>query len=152
MKTKLMTLILFLMIVSSAYAEDRQMHHHTLMQGSGQSEDPRISLRLHGPMRQHQLSMMREHLAAVRDIIADIAVGQFEEASQTARQKLGLTPEMKRMCNRFSNGEFRQLGLAFHESADELADVLQTRDMEKSLDALHSTMDYCVRCHSQFRQ
>ncbi len=152
MKTTLTTLILLLMTLTAAYAEDRQMHHHAMMQDMTSSADPRISLKLHAPMRQHQLSMMREHLQAVRDIISDISAGRFDEASLTAHQKLGLTPEMKKMCNRFSNGDFRKLGLTFHKRADELGEVLQTRDLKRSLDALQATMNVCVECHSKFRQ
>lgn len=149
--TTVMTLIVLPMLLTTACAEDRRMHHHPPMHDMA-STDRRISLGLQAPMRQHQLTLMREHLRAVRDIISDISAGSFDEASRTAHQKLGLTPEMKRMCNRFSNGDFRKLGLAFHRRADELGEVLKTRDLKRSLDALRATMNVCVECHSKFRQ
>ena len=89
--------------------------------GIAQMDDSRISLGLPAPMRHKQLAMMREHLRTVNDIVALISEGKFNAASQVAHSKLGLTPEMKKMCDMFTNSDFRQMGLAFHQSADEWA-------------------------------
>jgi hypothetical protein len=59
---------------------------------------------------------------------------------------------MQKMCGMFRNEEFNQLGLAFHKSGDDLGNALRSKDMAKSLQALHSTMEYCVQCHAKFRQ
>ncbi len=152
MKKPLLTLTILLLTGTFAYAEDQPLHHHPLMQDMEVTKDSRTTLNLRAPVREHQLSMMREHLQAVNDIISDIARGKFEDASQIAHQKLGLTPEMKKMCNRYHNADFRKLGLAFHQSADELGDVLKTGDINKSLKALNATMNYCLQCHATFRQ
>jgi len=127
---------------------DMNMHQS----GMSQKGDPRTSLNLPAPMRRNQLAMMREHLQAVNDIVALIAEGKFDAASDIAHSKLGLTPEMRKMCNMFANDDFRQIGLAFHQSADELGDVLKTGNMKRSLSALHNTMNSCVQCHATFRQ
>jgi len=137
----------------SAYANDdamehMMMHHHMM----GENTDSRTSLHLSPQMKQHQLSNMRSHLEAVRNIVGLIAAGNFDEASTIAHQKLGLTPEMKKMCNMFGNDDFKKLGLAFHKSADKLGDVLKTGNVQASLNALHTTMNSCVQCHATFRQ
>jgi len=135
------------------------MMGHGMMSGMGMHKsgmsragDLRTSLNLPAPMRHKQLAMMREHLQAVNDIVALIAGGKFDAASQIAHNKLGLTPEMKKMCKMFANNDFRQMGLAFHQSADELGDVLKTKNLNKSLRALNTTMNSCVQCHATFRQ
>jgi len=137
-----------------SYAEDsdnqmERMPHHDMMQSTN---DGRISLGLSPEMKQHQLSNMRSHVEAVQIIIRFIAEEEFEKASQTAHARLGLTEEMKKMCNMFSNENFRNLGLAFHESGDALGDALQTKDIKASLRALNTTMGYCVQCHATYRQ
>jgi len=114
--------------------------------------DKRISLDLPPHMKTHQLMNMRSHVEAVQTIIGLMADGNFDEASRVAHSRLGLTEEMKRMCSMFQNKDFRTLGFQFHKSADHLAEVLKTKDMKKSLDALHDTMGYCVSCHATFRQ
>jgi len=116
------------------------------------TEDSRTSLNLPAPMRFQQKQMMREHLQAVNDIIALIAERKFDAASDIAHSKLGLTPEMKKMCNMFANDNFRQTGLTFHKHADELGDVLKTKNLNKSLRALNTVMDSCIKCHATFRQ
>ncbi|MBL4608316.1 MAG: cytochrome c [Pseudomonadales bacterium] len=116
------------------------------------TEDKRISLNLPPAMKQHQLANMRNHLDAVRRIIEAISTEQFDQASQIASQDLGLTKKMEAMCKRFDNQSFTDMGLAFHKSGDELATVLKGGDMQKSLQALNSTMTYCVSCHATYRQ
>jgi hypothetical protein len=116
------------------------------------TDDNRISLHLAPEMKQHQLSMMRSHLTAIQSIIGLLSAGDFDQAAQIAHTRLGLTEQMKMMCAMPGNEQFRRLGLAFHNSADTLGDTLKTKDLDKSLHALHTTMGYCVQCHATFRQ
>ncbi len=147
-------ILFFSGMVLLSYAEDKdgpieQMTHHKMMHTTN---DGRISLGLSPEMKQHQLSNMRAHVEAVQAIVGFMAEGEFNKASQTAHSKLGLTEEMQAMCNMFSNDSFRDLGLAFHKSGDALGDVLETGNIKKSLHALNTTMGYCVRCHTIYRQ
>lgn len=114
--------------------------------------DTRISLNESPQMKQHQLSIMRGHVEAVKTVIGLISESKFDEASKIAHAQLGLTPEMKMMCGMFNNENFEQLGLAFHKSGDELGDALHTGDLKASLRALNNTMQYCVECHATYRQ
>ncbi|MFK5958925.1 MAG: cytochrome c, partial [Lutibacter sp.] len=66
--------------------------------------------------------------------------------------KLGLTDDMKMMCSSFNNQKFEQLGLGFHNNADEMAKIFMTKDKNKSLEALSKTMKSCVSCHASFKQ
>ncbi|RLL51765.1 cytochrome C [Mariprofundus sp. EBB-1] len=126
------------------------MSHHQMMQDT--NVDGRISLQLTPQMKQHQLANMRSHVVAVQSIIGMLAENKFDEASAVAHNQLGLTPEMRKMCNMMGNEDFTKMGLAFHQSADVLGDTLKTGDMRLSLKALHRTMNACVQCHATFRQ
>jgi len=153
MKRILLTVsVLFgLISVNSLFANDEQMqmgnHHHDM-----NMMDSRTSLGITGEMKQHQLSNMRGHVAAIKAIVGFISDNKFEEASKIAHEQLGLTPEMQTMCGMFNNEKFERLGLAFHKSGDELGDILKTKDVNASLRALNKTMGYCVECHASFRQ
>jgi len=133
---------------AAEHAMDSMQHQHRM----SSVDDGRVSLGLPPHMKQHQLSNMRSHLEAVTAIIGLIDAGKFEEASEIAHAKLGLTDEMKKMCNMFGNAEFTQLGLAFHQSGDALGDALLTKDVGQSLRALKNTMTYCTQCHATYRQ
>jgi hypothetical protein len=63
---------------------------------------------------------MRSHFEAIQLIVALIATEQFDHASEVAHSKLGLTEEMKMMCETGHNEDFRKLGMDFHKSGDEL--------------------------------
>ncbi|MDP1871284.1 MAG: cytochrome C [Gallionella sp.] len=122
------------------------MHHQRIM-------DERLSLGLSPKMKQHQLKNMRSHVVAIQSIVGHLANNEFDQAAQVAYSELGLTEEMRKMCSTMSDNEkFRQLGLAFHQSGDDLGDTLKKKDMKNSLQALRTTMDYCVQCHATFRQ
>jgi len=139
-------------LTSSAGGNDSAngpMKHHNMMD---HTHDGRISLGLSPQMKARQLANMRSHVEAVQTIIGLIGNGDFNGASEIAHSRLGLTEDMRKMCNMFENDDFRNLGLQFHESADALGDILKTRDINRSLGALHATMAYCVRCHAAFRQ
>ena len=139
-----------LFIVGLAHAEDSATRH-SMHHGKDVSDD-RVSLNLSPAMKQHQLKNMRAHLVAVQEIIMQLGLGNFSQASRTAHQKLGLTKEMESMCHRFENEAFTAMGIGFHKSADELGKTLTKGDMEDSLAALSETMSYCVACHEQFKQ
>ncbi|MEO8332454.1 MAG: cytochrome C [Gallionella sp.] len=126
---------------------EHKMHHNMTEMG-----DTRTSLNLSPDMKQHQLTNMRSHVEAVQSIVGLMAKGDFDQASKVAHSKIGLTDEMKKMCDMFENADFKKLGLAFHKSGDDLGNVLKTKDTNKSLQALHDTMEYCVQCHATYRQ
>lgn len=136
--------------LNMAFAADEKMHQNH--QHDMSMMDTRISLELSPEMKQHQLSNMREHVAAIKSIIGLMSENKFEDASKIAHGKLGLTPEMQQMCSMFGDEKFMKLGFAFHKSGDDLGDALKTRDVNVSLRALNKTMQYCVECHATYRQ
>ena len=153
MKRILITVSAFIGVVglNMAFAAAENMHHPNHHLGMSMM-DTRISLGLSAEMKQHQLSNMREHLDAVNSIIGLMSENKFEDASKIAHSKLGLTQEMQKMCGMFNNEKFMTLGIAFHKSADDLGDVLHTKDVNALLRALNKTMQYCVECHASYRQ
>ena len=145
--TLLVSLLLMAGFVQAAELEKKHAMHHGHM-----GADDRTSLNLSPAMKQHQLKNMRAHLAAVQDIVVQLGSGNFAQALNTAHQKLGLTKEMESMCGSFGSDTFKELGLSFHRSADELGTIIEKGNTEDSLAALGKTLSYCVACHAQFKQ
>jgi hypothetical protein len=146
----LISVFIGMMCLNAAFAVDEIMpmaHRHDM-----NMTDTRVSLNLSDKMKQHQLADMRAHLEAIDSIVGLMAENKFAEASKMAHEKLGLSPEMQRMCNMLGNEKATAMGLAFHKSGDELGGALSTGDLSRSLSALHTTMQYCVECHATFRQ
>jgi len=154
MRTMIITALSMLLIGFSiqAHAEDSGKSMHGMKHHMSAGDDGRISLGLSPKMKQHQLVNMRSHVEAVQAIIGFLAEEEYEKASAMAYGKLGATPEMQKMCNSFANDDYKSMGLAFHQSGDDLAATLKTGDLKQSLRALHATMNYCVSCHATYRQ
>jgi cytochrome c556 len=134
-------------------AEAMPMHKMNMPQMDMNPDDERQSLGIKGTMQGiHQLSNMREHLAAVSEIVQLMNSGKYDEASKIASEKLGLTLEKNTMCGSFNNKSFEEMGVRFHKSADDLAQTLKTKDQKKSMVALEKVLNGCVMCHSTFKQ
>jgi predicted lipoprotein len=114
--------------------------------------DSRISLNLPPPLKTRQLIRMRSHFKTLQSIVSLIADEKFIEASELARVNLGRPQGNQSMANQINNESFKSMGTAFHQSAETLSEVLKTKDTKKSLQALNTTMGYCVQCHEVFRQ
>lgn len=114
--------------------------------------DERISLNLNPMQKQHQLKNMRSHLEAVNQIIILLSDENYDEASEVAYKELGSTTEMKLMCASFGDKGFENLGLEFHKSADKMSEIFKEKNKDKSLKSLSKTMNYCIQCHSTYRQ
>ncbi len=160
--TKQITFVFYVLFIvgicGNSYASNNKNDHHEKMTHQNtmhvkqSNADTRVSLNLMPQKKQHQLANMRAHVEAVRTIVGLIAESKFESASEVAYSELGLTEEMKGMCNSFKNEEFRRLGLAFHKSGNALGEALSKNNLNQSLRALRNTMNYCVECHAAFRQ
>jgi len=114
--------------------------------------DNRTSLNLPPRMNHRLLANMRGQLTAIQSIIGHLASDRFERASRVARTKLGMTKGLKKIYAYSDNDEFNKHGKAANNSANELADILKTKDLKKSLQALRKTMGNCVQCHKLFSQ
>jgi cytochrome c556 len=132
--------------------EPQNQTHEKMMHKMNMGPDNRISLNLPPMKAQHQLKNMRGHVVAIQSIINFLSKDEFEKAADIASSQLGLTEEMRMMCSSFGNDQFEKLGFDFHTSADKMAEVLKTKDKNKSLAALSKTMNYCVTCHATFKQ
>jgi len=115
-------------------------------------DDGRISLHLNPMQKQHQLSNMRAHLKAIQTILGLLAKDDYTKASTVAALELGSTTEMQLMCASFENETFETMGVNFHKSADEMSEVFKNKDKNRSLEALSTTINYCVSCHAAFKQ
>lgn len=134
--------------------ETTTMHNpkQMMMHNMKFEKDNRIALIVSPQKAKHQLMNMRSHVVAVQSIIDYLSKDQYEKASNLASSKLGLTDDMKMMCSSFNNQKFEQLGLGFHNNADKMAKIFLTKDKNKSLEALATTMKSCVACHAAFKQ
>lgn len=104
-------------------------------------------------MALHQKENMRDHLVAVQEILAALAMDDFQGVSRAAR-RIGSSDEMRRMCDHMGAGApgFTEQALGFHEQADLILAAAEEEDTKKVLAALDATLRTCTSCHATWKQ
>jgi hypothetical protein len=115
--------------------------------------DNRTPVPLTAMMAEHQKQNMRDHLAAVQEIVAALAADEMS-AVQKATTRIGYSDSMARMCRHMGAGApgFTDMALVFHRTADTIAAAAQQSDRKAVTAALAATLGTCVGCHATYRQ
>ncbi len=123
---------------------------------SGNLDDPRILVSMPTKAQNMMRKDMQINLITLNSIIASLASGDFESASNLAEQTMGKAAMGKHRGSgaapgRFMTAEMRSLGWAMHDSASEFASVAKKKDINKALKALEKLTNSCIACHSTYR-
>jgi mono/diheme cytochrome c family protein len=115
--------------------------------------DTRTPLPLTAMMAEHQKRNMRDHLAAVQEIVAALVADDLPSVEKAAR-RIGYSDTMAQMCQRMGAGApgFTDVALTFHRTADTIANAAQRGDRVAATAALAATLSTCVGCHAAYRQ
>ena len=115
--------------------------------------DARKPLPLLAPMAEHQRANMRDHLAAIQEIVTALSANDFNGVAQSAA-RIGSSEQMGRMCSHMGAGApgFTDTALHFHRTADTIGIAAKQRDAGAALKAVSATLQTCVGCHATYRQ
>jgi hypothetical protein len=134
--------------------------HHDELEGSRNAPraaldalDQRTPVPLLPMMANHQKQNMRDHLSAVQEIVAAIAVDDFSGAERAAG-RMGFSEPMAQMCTHMGAGAagFTERALEFHHTADTIAVAARAHDHAAVTAALGKTLSACTGCHATFKQ
>jgi cytochrome c556 len=115
--------------------------------------DTRKPLPLLAHMAEHQREQMRDHLAAIQQILAALSTNDFAGIEKAA-SRIGYSEQMGRMCSHMGMGApgFTHTALQFHRTADAIDAAAKRRDADATLKAVTATLQNCVSCHATYRQ
>lgn len=115
--------------------------------------DQRTPVPLMPMMAHHQKQNMRDHLAAVQQIVMAVATKDFETVEKAA-SRIGYSETMGQMCTHMGAGApgFTEKALEFHRGADQIGEAAKKRDAEGVLASLGQTLSRCTGCHEQYKQ
>ncbi len=116
--------------------------------------DPRTPVKLPGPMRQHLLANMRDHLAAIDQILRCLADDDPDRAAGIAETRLGVSSLARHGAHRlapFLPAGMRRAGMRMHRAASHFALTAQEGDAAASYRALGGITAACVACHAAYR-
>jgi hypothetical protein len=148
----------------SAAAADMSGHdqHHAQMAGAAQpmaaTEDSRLLVKYPEPLRIQTLANMRDHLATLGAIQDALARGSFDQASDLAERRLGMSSLEMHGAHEvamYMPKDMQDAGTAMHRAASRFAiaarDASATGDMRPALAALAQVSQTCVSCHAAYR-
>ena len=104
-------------------------------------------------MANHQKQNMREHLVAVQEIVAALAMDDFAAVAKSAG-RIGYSEQMGQLCEHMGAAApgFTEQAMAFHHTADRVAEAARARDRSRVLVELGATLQACTSCHAEWRQ
>jgi cytochrome c556 len=96
---------------------------------------------------------MRDHLAAVQEIVAAVAKNDFSSVEKSA-SRMGFSETMKQMCTHMGAGTpgFAEAAIGFHKDADKISEAARKRDAALVLSSLGQTLSHCTGCHETYKQ
>jgi hypothetical protein len=147
--------LVILPTLAGAQAHDPGQHHR---HGAAAPTDTRQLVNFPEPMRSHTLANMRDHLAALGEIQAALARGDYDKAAELAENRLGMSSLRSHGAHevaRFMPQAMQDAGTAMHRSASRFAtlakDASVTGDLKAAIGALAQVNQTCVACHAGFR-
>ena len=136
-------------------ASRAQEHQHRAMTAPA---DTRQAIAFPEGLRQHTLGNMRDHLWALQQIQAALGAGKFDQASEIAEQRLGLSSLVLHGAGDvapFMPQAMQNIGTEMHRAASRFAveavNAGASGDLRAALTALSAVTAQCVACHTAYR-
>ena len=118
------------------------------------SSDMRALVELPEMMQAHMLSNMRDHLAAINEILVYLGSGELDKAAETAEYRLGMSSLESHGAShmaKFMPERMRQAGTNMHKAASRFALKAQEGEVLAAYKALTEVTSACVACHSGYK-
>ena len=133
-------------------------HRHQGPEAASIASDPRQFVKFPEPMRLHTIASMRDHLLALQEIDIALSKSDFDAASRTAEQRLGMSSLDRHGASHiapFMPQGMQDIGTEMHRAASRFAIEAQnasvSHDLRPALGALGAVMQQCVACHAAYR-
>jgi len=118
------------------------------------TEDSRLLVKLPTMMQQHMMSNMRDHLAAINEILVEMGNGELDKAAEIAEFRLGMSSlnshKAEHMAKFMPEG-MRKVGTSMHKAASRFALKAEEGEVLLAYKALSEITSACVTCHSGYR-
>ncbi|KHF25997.1 hypothetical protein [Solemya velum gill symbiont] len=121
---------------------------------SNAEEDARQLVEMPPMMQQHMMSNMRDHLAAINEILINMANGELDQAAEIAESRLGMSSLDRHGASHmagFMPQGMRQAGTGMHKAASRFALKAEEGDALAAYASLVEVTTACVTCHTGYR-
>ena len=125
------------------------------------AEDEREFVDLPPMMQEHMLGNMRDHLAALNEMLAALAEGDVNQAVDISEKRLGMSAlslHGAAHMGKFMPKAMGEIGTKMHHAASRFVIVAQNAELNPGISAQHKIYkalqeitDSCVACHQAYR-
>lgn len=116
--------------------------------------DSRQLVQLPEMMQQHMMTNMRDHLAAINEILIYMGSDQLDQAADIAEQRLGMSSLESHGAEhmaKFMPQGMRNAGTSMHKAASRFSIIAQEGELLPAYKVLAELTSACVACHSAYR-
>ncbi|MEX2490179.1 MAG: hypothetical protein WD425_00305 [Nitrospirales bacterium] len=116
--------------------------------------DQRVSLDLSPEDKKAHEAVMQEHFETIYQIVAALALEEFDQAKKITESQLGFTKHREAMQRQKPENfppEYHDLAMAHHRTAENLAHAMLSRNLKLILPHLEQTLHACVACHRIYK-
>lgn len=123
--------------------------------------DTRELVKMPAPMQAHMLANMRDHLAALREIMGALAQGKAATAGKFAETRIGMSSMGLHGADHmapFMPEPMQRLGTELHKAASRLAVAAENAEVERTYEAqgkvfkaMEEIAAACDGCHQSYR-
>jgi hypothetical protein len=147
-------------IVPLAAAQHTMNPEHQMLAGEEKARpaDTRQVVDFPGPLKEHELANMRDHLRTLSEIQNYLAKYDFDRAADLAEKRLGMSSFDLHGAHEvapYMPKGMQEAGTALHHAASRFAvaaqDAAVDRDLGRALSALNEVTQACIACHATYR-
>ena len=121
---------------------------------SAVAEDARQRVPMPERMQTHMLANMRDHLAAIHEILANLGRGELDAAAEIAENRLGMSSHRSHGSHHMGKRmpeSMARIGRSMHKAASRFALRAEEGDPLPAYQALSEVTAACVACHAGYR-
>lgn len=150
--------VIVAVLASGSATRTVAQHQHGHDASSAVAPDSRQFVKFPGPLVEHTLANMRDHLQTLQEIQSHLAMGHGDVAAKIAESRLGMSSlglHGSAEVSKYMPKGMQDAGTAMHRAASRLAITAQesdvTGDLKPALAGLAEVTAQCVGCHAGYR-
>jgi hypothetical protein len=118
------------------------------------TSDIRYSIPLSPPAGKQHRVVMLQHLETIQGIVSALVEEDYELAKGLTETHLGFFRHRQAMASQQPENfppAYHDLAMAHHQAAEDLAQVIPTKDLKQILPKFDGVLKACVACHLEFK-
>jgi hypothetical protein len=129
-------------------------HHGESQPNPYLTSDTRYSIPLSSSAGKEHRAVMLQHLETIQVIVNALVDEDYELAQGLTELHLSFFKHRQAMAHQEPEKfppAYHDLAMAHHESAEELARVIPSKDLKKILPPFNNVLKACVACHLEYK-